>query len=132
MVCSSIVSLFLSPILVVVLLSSSKEIYLHGSTDVQFYIVTFQKKNMIRKTSFLSYKSPCLPLNIFKLLNKREERSNNVGKTASILPHFFSWNVRCTCAFFRNNKSLELLIYKILIHLNAWMLDSFVNLSWDF
>ena len=90
MVCNSIVSLFLSPILVVVLLSSSKEIYLHGSTDVQFYIVTFQKKNMIRKTSFFSYKSPCLPLNIFKLLNKREERSNNVGKTASILPHFFS------------------------------------------
>ena len=132
MVCNSIVSLFLSPILVVVLLSSSKEIYLHGSTDVQFYIVTFQKKNMIRKTSFFSYKSPCLPLNIFKLLNKREERSNNVGKTASILPQFFSWNVRCTCAFFRNNKSLELLIYKILIHLNAWMLDSFVNLSWDF
>ena len=63
------------------------EIYLHDSSDVKFYIATFQKKNMIRKTSFFSHKSPCLPLKIFKLLNKREERSNNVGKTVVIFPH---------------------------------------------
>ena len=39
---------------------------------------------MIRTTSLLRHESPCLPLKIFKLLNKREERSNNVGKTAVI------------------------------------------------
>ena len=89
MVCNSIFSLFLSPILVVVLLSLSKEIYLRGWSDVKFYIATFQKKNMIRKTSFFSHKSPCLPLKIFKLLNRREERSNNVGKTVAIFPHIF-------------------------------------------
>ena len=89
MVCNSIFSLFLSPILVVVLLSLSKEIYLRGWSDVKFYIATFQKKNMIRKTSFFSHKFPCLPLKIFKLLNKREERSNNVGKTVAIFPHIF-------------------------------------------
>ena len=42
---------------------------------------------MIRKTSLLRHKSPCLPLKIFKLLNKTEERSNNVGKTVVIFPH---------------------------------------------
>ena len=36
---------------------------------------------MIRKTSLLRHESPCLPLKIFKLLNKREERRNYVGKT---------------------------------------------------
>ena len=44
---------------------------------------------MIGKTSFFSHKSPCLPLKIFKLMNKREERSNNVGKTVVIFPHIF-------------------------------------------
>ena len=39
---------------------------------------------MIRKTSLLRHESPCLPLKVFILLNKREERSNNVGKTAVI------------------------------------------------
>ena len=39
--------------------------YLHGSSDVKFYIVTFQKKNMIRKTSFLNHESPCHPLKNF-------------------------------------------------------------------
>ena len=39
---------------------------------------------MIRTTSLLRHESPCLPLKIFKLLNKREEQSNNVGKTAVI------------------------------------------------
>ena len=73
MVCYSIFNLFLSPILVVVLLGLSKEIYLHGSSDVKFYIATFQKENMIGKTSFFNHKSPCLPLKTFKLLNKREE-----------------------------------------------------------
>ena len=87
MVYNNIFNLFLSPILVVVLLSLSEEIYLHGSSDVKFYIATFQKKNMICKISFFSHKSPCLPLKIFKLLNKREERSNNVGKTVVIFPH---------------------------------------------
>ena len=87
MVYNSIFSLLLSPILVVVLLSLSKEIYLHGLSHVKFYIATFQKKNMIGKTSFLSHKSPCFPLKIFKLLNNREERSNNVGKTKVIFPH---------------------------------------------
>ena len=89
MVCHSIFSLFLSPILVVVFFSLSKEIYFHGSSDVKFYIATFQKKNMLGKTSFFSYKSPCLPLKVFKLLNKREERSNNVGKAVVIFPHIF-------------------------------------------
>ena len=46
-----------------------------------------QKKNMIRKTSLPRHESPCLPLKIFKVLNKREERSNNVGKTVVIFPH---------------------------------------------
>ena len=36
---------------------------------------------MIRKTSLLRHETPCLPLKVFKLLNKREERSDNVGKT---------------------------------------------------
>ena len=89
MVYNNIFNLFLSPILVVVLLSLSEEIYLHGSSDVKFYIATFQKKNMICKISFFSHKSPCLPLKIFKLLNKREERSNSVGKTIVIFPHIF-------------------------------------------
>ena len=95
MVCNSIFSLFLSPILVVVLLSLSKEIYLHGLSDVKFYIATFQKKNMIGKTSFFSHKSPCFPLKIFKLLNKREGKrkvktnGGNVGKTKVIFPHTF-------------------------------------------
>ena len=44
------------------------------------------KKNKIRKTSFLNQESPCGTLNIFKVLNKREERWNNVGKTAAIIP----------------------------------------------
>ena len=89
MVYNNIFNLFLSPILVVVLLSLSEEIYLHGSTDVKFYIATFQKKNLIGKKSFFSHKSPCLPLKIFQLLNKREEQSNNVGKTVVIFPHIF-------------------------------------------
>ena len=42
--------------------------------DVKFYIATFQKKNMIRKTPLFSHESPCPPLKIFKLLNQREER----------------------------------------------------------
>ena len=44
---------------------------------------------MIRKTSLLRHEFPCLPLKIFRLLNKREERSNNVGKTVAIFPHIF-------------------------------------------
>ena len=73
-VCNSIFSLFLSQILVVVFLSLSKEIYRHGSSNVKFYIATFLKKSMIRKTSFFNHKSPCFPLKIFKLLNKKEDR----------------------------------------------------------
>ena len=88
MVCNSILSLFLSPILVVVLFSLSKEIYLHQAT-LNFTLRLFKKKNMIGKTSFFSHKSPCLPLKIFKLMNKREEQSNNVGKTVVIFPHIF-------------------------------------------
>ena len=89
MICNSVFSLFLSPILVVVLLRFGKEIYLPGTSDVKFYIATFQKKNVIDKTSFFSHKSPCLPLKMFKLLNKTEERSNNVRKTVVIFPHIF-------------------------------------------
>ena len=44
----------------------------------------FSKDNMIRKTSLLRHESPCLPLKIFKLLNKREEQSNNAEKTVVI------------------------------------------------
>ena len=65
------------------------EIYLHGSSSVKFYIETFQKKNMIRKMSFLNHETPCHPLKIFKLLNEREKRCNNVGKTAAIFPQIF-------------------------------------------
>ena len=42
---------------------------------------------MIRETSLLRHESSCLPLTIFKLLNKSEERSNNIGKTVVIFPH---------------------------------------------
>ena len=42
---------------------------------------------MIRKTSLLRHESPCLPPKMCKLLNKREDRSNDVGKTVVIFPH---------------------------------------------
>ena len=58
-------------------------------SDIKFYIATFQKNDMIRKTSFLKHESPSYPLEIFKLLNKREERWNNVGETAVIFPQIF-------------------------------------------
>ena len=44
---------------------------------------------MIHKTLFLRRERRCLPLKIFKLLNKREERSNNVGETVVIFPHIY-------------------------------------------
>ena len=54
-VCSSIFSLFLSRILAALFSSLSKEIYLHGSCDVKFYIATFQNKicfiDLLRKIS---------------------------------------------------------------------------------
>ena len=50
-----------------------------------------QKKNMIRKTSLPRHESPCLPLKTFKLLNKREERSNNIRKTVLIAGMFNSF-----------------------------------------
>ena len=50
-VCKSIFSLFLDGALVVVFSSSNMETYLHGTSDAKFLIVTFQKKNMICKTS---------------------------------------------------------------------------------
>ena len=62
---------------------------LHGPSDSQFCIATIQKKNMIRKTSFMNHKSPCDTQKIFKLLNKRKERWNNVEKTAVIFPEVF-------------------------------------------
>ena len=43
---------------------------------LNFRLQLFKKKNVI-----------CLSLGFFKLLNKREERSNNVGKTVVIFPH---------------------------------------------
>ena len=88
---------------------------------------------MIRKTHF-SATNPhvFLSLKIFKLLNKREERPKNVGKIGVVFSHIFCENVRCTCAFGGNNKSLKLLRYKILIDLIAGMLDSFLNISRDF
>ena len=85
MVCNSIFGLFLSRILVTVFSSFSRKLYLHCSSDVKFYIATFQKKSMIGKTSFFSHKYPCLPLKE----NKREKRSNNVGKTIVIFPNIF-------------------------------------------
>ena len=72
MVCNSIFSLFLSCILVVVFSSSSMEIYVHVLSDVKLYIATFQKKNLIRKTSVLNHEFPCHPLKIFKLLKNVE------------------------------------------------------------
>ena len=44
---------------------------------------------MIRKTSLLNQESLWRTLKIFKVLNKREERWNNVGKTAVIIPQIF-------------------------------------------
>ena len=52
MLCNSIFSLFLIRILVVVFSRLSKQLYRHGSSDVKFYIATFQKKNMILKRHF--------------------------------------------------------------------------------
>ena len=76
-ICSSKFSLFLSRILEVVFSSLRyiyKDIFLHVLSDVKFQIATFQKKSMICKRSLLRYDFPCLPLKIFKLLNKSEER----------------------------------------------------------
>ena len=42
---------------------------------------------MIHNMSLLRHESPYPPLNIFKLLIKRDERSINVGKTVVIFPH---------------------------------------------
>ena len=98
---------------------------------LSFRLRLFPMKNMICKTSLLRHKSPCLPLEIFKLLKKREERSNNVGKTVVISSHIFCETL-VHCLFGRNNKSLKLLRYKILIYLIAGMLDSFLNISRDF
>ena len=123
MVCNRIFSLFLSCVLVVVFLSSSMALYLHDSSDIKFYIGTFQKKIMIREMPFLNHESPCHPLKIFRLLNKRKKRRNNVRQTAVIL---FSWNARYNCAFIRDNKSLKLVRYEILLYLIAGVLDSFL------
>ena len=79
----------MSRILVDIFSSLSKEIYRHGLSDAKSYIATRQKKNVIRETSFLSHESPCLSLNIFKLLNKREVRSDNLGKTVVVFRHIF-------------------------------------------
>ena len=71
----------LSCILVVVFSSLNKEIYLHGLSGVKLYISIFQKKNVLRKMWFLNQESSFHTLKYFKLLNKREERWNYVGKT---------------------------------------------------
>ena len=70
---------FLSRILVVIFSSLKQGIYLLGSREVKFQIATFQKKIMIPKTLFLRYESLFLPLENFKLFNKREERSYQAG-----------------------------------------------------
>ena len=49
---------------------------------------------MIRKTSFLNQESQCRTLKIFKVLNDREERPNNVGKKAVIIPQIFRETLR--------------------------------------
>ena len=67
---------------------------------------------MIRKTSVFTHTSPCLPLKIFKLLNKREERSNNAAEMLVALVGF-----------------VEIIL---LIYLIAGVLDNFLNLSRDF
>ena len=66
---------------------------------------------MIRKTSVFTHTSPCLPLKIFKLLNKREERSNNAGMLGALVGF------------------VEIIL---LIYLIAGVLDNFLNLSRDF
>ena len=91
-VCKCIFSQFLSRILLVLFSSWSKEVYLHGSCDLEFYIATYQQqqqKKMIRKTSFLNQEFLCRTVKIFKALNKREERWSNVGKTAVIILQIF-------------------------------------------
>ena len=44
---------------------------------------------MIGKAPFFSHKAPCITLKVFKLLNEREEQSNNVRKTVVNFPHIF-------------------------------------------
>ena len=85
MVCKSIFIVFLSCVFIAGFWSSSMEMYLYSWSDFKFYIVFFQKKNIIRKTSFLNYKSPCHPLKRFKLLIKIEEL-NKCRKNSSNFP----------------------------------------------
>ena len=66
---------------------------------------------MIRKTSVFTHTSPYLPLKIFKLLNKGEERSNNAEMLGTLMGFV----------------EIILKIYFI-----AGVLDNFLNLSRDF
>ena len=83
---------------------------------------------MIRKTSFLNQESPCRPLKTFKVLNEREERRNNVGKTAVVIPQSF----RETLGALVRLLSSKLVVYKTVIYLITGVLDSFLNLSRHF
>ena len=70
--------------------------------------------------------------NVEEHLNNKEERWNNGGKTVALFPQIFLSSARCTCVFIRNNKSLKLVGYKILRSSIPGMLDSLLNLSIDF
>ena len=61
--------------------------------------------------------------------------SNNVGKAVVIFPHISGETLGALVRLVRttkDNKSLKLLRYKILIYLISGMLGSFRNISRDF
>ena len=79
----------------------------------------------------MNHESQCDPLKIFRLLNKREERQNNVGKTGVFFSQILLSSSECS-VFIRDNKSLKVKGYKILLSLIALMSDNFLNLFVDF
>ena len=79
----------------------------------------------------MNHESQCDPLKIFRLLNKREERQNNVEKTGVFFSQILLSSSGCS-VFIRVNKRLKVKGYKILLSLIALMLDNSLNLFVDF
>ena len=67
-----------------------------------------------------------------KLLNKREERSNNVEKTIVIFPHISGETLGAVVLLVGITNYLKLFRYETLIYLIARILDSFLNIFADF
>ena len=78
---------------------------------------------MVQVTRFISSSEN------FKLLSKREERCDNIGKTVAIFLQIFREKLE---TFFRNNKNLKLVGHKVLIYIIDGILDTFLYLSRDF